>query len=177
MFGLKNTIGAELAPVLAPLVDDFNKFLKENHAAIAGKIRMSVERLANSLRETDWKAVGARIEGMWEKIEKVVDAIGGWSNAFLGLAVIMNANVILAVVNITIAIAKLTPIIWAAGEALLALAVANPVVLAIAVVVGASGSRPTSFMRHGTRLKPGGRICGTPCKGWLRTASRKSSRQ
>jgi hypothetical protein len=93
-------IESKLAPVLTPLVDQFEKF-SENHAGeVAQGIADAVQSLANWIQSVNWKKVG-------DDITSVYHAIGGLKGILIGLAAIQLLPLVTGIVNLAAAVTKL----------------------------------------------------------------------
>jgi hypothetical protein len=126
--GLRNVIGAELVPIITPLVKEITEWLVANREwlriNINGAIRVLggvFKTLYTAMKQINWAALFGWLQ--WG-----VGLIGGWENAIIALVAVMNAGLIKSVLGIGAAIGKL---------ALSALAF-NPLTLAIvALAAGA----------------------------------------
>ncbi|MFM0044126.1 hypothetical protein [Paraburkholderia sediminicola] len=114
-------IESKLAPVLAPLVDEFEQFA-ENHAGeVAQGIADAVQSLANWIQSVNWKKVG-------DDIASVYHAIGGLKGVLIALAAIQLAPLVTGILNLVAAVAHLGAV--AAGGAIAGLLkVIGPVAL------------------------------------------------
>ncbi|WCM21357.1 hypothetical protein NDK50_07890 [Paraburkholderia bryophila] len=93
-------IESKLAPVLTPLVDQFEKFA-ENHAGeVAQGIADAVQNLANWIQSVDWKKVG-------DDIDSVYHAIGGMKGVLIALAAIQLAPLVGGILNLAAAVTRL----------------------------------------------------------------------
>jgi hypothetical protein len=102
-------IESKLAPVLTPLVAEFEKFA-ENHAGeVAQGIADAVQSLANWIQSVNWKKVG-------DGITSVYHAIGGLKGVLIGLAAIQLMPLVTAILNLVSAVGKLGTV--AAGGAI-----------------------------------------------------------
>jgi hypothetical protein len=102
-------IESKLAPVLTPLVDEFEKFA-ENHAGeVAQGIADAVQSLANWIQSVNWKKVG-------DDITTVYHAIGGLKGILIGLAAIQLMPLVTGILNLVSAVGKLGAV--AAGGAI-----------------------------------------------------------
>jgi hypothetical protein len=93
-------IESKLAPVLTPLVAQFEKFA-ENHAGeVAQGIADAVQSLANWIQSVNWKKVG-------DDITSVYHAIGGLKGILIGLAAIQLLPLVTGIINLAAAVTKL----------------------------------------------------------------------
>jgi hypothetical protein len=98
--GVRNSIGEKLIPILQPLVERFTEWTAANRDLIATKVGEFVEGLAHWLNELDFKKVGDDLRAFGSDVDKVVDFLGGWKNAAIGLVFIMSAGLIGSVINL-----------------------------------------------------------------------------
>jgi hypothetical protein len=102
-------IESKLAPVLTPLVNEFERFA-ENHAGeVAQAIADSVQSLADWIKSVDWKKVG-------DDFSSVYQALGGLKGILIGLAAIQLMPLVTAILNLVSAVGKLGAV--AAGGAI-----------------------------------------------------------
>ncbi|KAA5602818.1 hypothetical protein F1188_20280, partial [Roseospira marina] len=94
MGGLSKTIAARLAPVLIPMIRKLGDWIAANREVIATEIGSVVERLSAALDRVDWSNVLAGLRTFGARVGRVVQAIGGWDNAILGVIITMNAGLI-----------------------------------------------------------------------------------
>jgi hypothetical protein len=105
--GVKNAIGAELLPVLIPIVDQFKEWLVTNRQWLRVNIAAAIKSIADAIKSIDWTAVLAGFERFGRWLEWGIKMIGGWENAFIALIGIMNASLINSVLRLALAIGKL----------------------------------------------------------------------
>lgn len=102
-------IESKLAPVLTPLVAQFEKFA-ENHAGeVAQGIADAVQSLANWIQSVNWEKVG-------DDITDVYRALGGLKGILIGLAAIQLMPLVTGILNLVSAVGKLGAV--AAGGAI-----------------------------------------------------------
>lgn len=102
-------IESKLAPVLTPLVNEFERFA-ENHAGeVAQNIADAVQSLADWIKSVDWKKVG-------DDFASVYHALGGLKGILIGLAAIQLMPLVTAILNLVSAVGKLGAV--AAGGAI-----------------------------------------------------------
>ncbi len=80
--GLSTAIGAALAPVLEPIVRQFQTWVAANREFVALNVREAVEGLRDALAAVDWKGIIGGIEGTLAHLREGIDAIGGFKVAF-----------------------------------------------------------------------------------------------
>lgn len=90
--GLANAISNKLAPVLKPLIDQFSKWVDKNRDLIAQKIGDFVTGVAKAIKGFDWVGAWKNIQAVFDKINNVVQSIGGWKTALEGVIVILTAS-------------------------------------------------------------------------------------
>jgi len=105
--GVRNVIGAKLLPMLTPLIDSFKDWVVANREIIATSIAGAVEKLVRALSEFDWSGFGDTLGRVGSGIGSVVDFLGGWENAAIALAVVMNGSLIAAVAGLAVQMIKL----------------------------------------------------------------------
>jgi hypothetical protein len=102
-------IESKLAPVLTPLVAEFEKFA-ENHAGeVAQGIADAVQALANWIQSVNWEKVG-------DDIASVYQAIGGLKGVLIAIAAIQLAPLVTGILNLVAAVTRLGAV--AAGGAI-----------------------------------------------------------
>lgn len=99
--GLRHAIGQQLMPVLAPVIEKFEGWLKLNRDLIAAKVSEWVQRLADRIPAfldgvDRWLSAGGTLLG-W--VGDFVDAIGGAENALMLLAAYMSAPLVKALLE------------------------------------------------------------------------------
>lgn len=106
-------IQSRLAPVLTPLIDQFDRWAQTHAGEIAQAISDAVQRLANWIQSVNWEKVGNDIGG-------VVDALGGVKGVLIGLTAIALAPLIANVLALATAVVRLGGAASTAGLATLA---------------------------------------------------------
>lgn len=106
-------IQSRLAPVLTPLIDQFDRWAQTHAGEIAQAISDAVQRLANWIQSVNWEKVGNDIGG-------VVDALGGVKGVLIGLTAIALAPLIANVLALATAVVRLGAAASTAGLATLA---------------------------------------------------------
>ncbi|MBB4863354.1 hypothetical protein HNP46_002201 [Pseudomonas nitritireducens] len=104
--GTKNAIGDALIPVMKPLVDQFANWLAVNRELIATNVAGWAKSFAAWLSSINWKAIGDGLTDFLKGIEKTVEWLGGWENAAIAVAVVMNASVLVSVISLTAQLAR-----------------------------------------------------------------------
>lgn len=108
LHGLRNTIASKLIPVLQPFVDRLTDWIGKNRELIASKLDNFLAAVSVWLKKIDFNKVLDSITRFLDKVNSTVDAIGGWKNAIIGLAIVMNGSLIASVVNLGSSLGSLT---------------------------------------------------------------------
>jgi len=124
--GVSNSIATKVMPVLQPLLDKLTAWIVANRELIAQKVHAVVDRIATALRAIDWASVIAGLRGFMDRIQSVVQSVGGWENVLIGLIAVMNAGMIGAILQVGRAIVGLGGIL-----------LANPILAIVAAIAGA----------------------------------------
>lgn len=124
--GVGNAIGAKLMPQIEPLLQSLTEWVLKNRELIATKISDVVERVADALRSIDWEVVQAGIKGFIARVQSLVEYIGGWDVALIGIIALMNGGLIASILSVAGAFVKLGAVV-----------LANPVLAIIAAIAGA----------------------------------------
>lgn len=104
---VRNAIGDKLMPILSPLVDKLTNWLGANRELIATRVTQFVQGFATWLQQVDFTKVLNGITDFIQGIGKVVDFIGGWKNAVIGVAAVMAGPMVLSVLQVVGAVGKL----------------------------------------------------------------------
>ena len=103
----RNSIGEKLVPILQPIIEQFTAWTAANRDLIATKVAQFVEGLAHWINELDFKKIGDDLRAFAKDVDKLVDSLGGWKNAAIGLVFIMNGSLIGSLINLGLAIGNL----------------------------------------------------------------------
>lgn len=98
--GLRSRIGDQLIPVFTPLVSAFSKFVALNGDKIAKGIADAFVPFAEALMRVDWTATFKGIMDFFKSVNEAITGTIGWKNAMIGLAVVLNAGLILNVLSL-----------------------------------------------------------------------------
>jgi uncharacterized protein YoxC len=138
--GLKNTIGAELMPVVTDVMRDFTGWLRENREPV----REFAQRLGDGLREAV-PVIGQIVSGLTSVsakvgrgIAQVAEFVGGWDRLGAIIGTVFAGKAIASVVTFGFALGKL---IWAVG-ALVAPAALPAVAVALKAIGAALVANP-----------------------------------
>lgn len=105
--GFGYTIAKQLIPVLSPLVEDFIQWGAANKKVIAAQVKQFVVELVAGLKSFDWKGFIDNVKSIVSGFGRLVDMVGGAKNALIILAVVMNANAIMATFSLIGAVGRL----------------------------------------------------------------------
>lgn len=158
--GLGNVIAERLAPVVGPLADKFMHWADANQAVIASRVAEFANKVADAVQRVDWKKVADGVNAFAGAVNAVVGVLGGWGNALILVAGIMNAQTLVACFKL---IGGMGSLILKAGE--VAFALGSQLALAAASAAEAVGAEGLSaaFLSFGAVLE------ATPV-GWILTA-------
>jgi hypothetical protein len=105
--GLRNEIGAKLMPLLAPMIDRLASWTAANRELVSTKVAEFVGGLAQRVNELDFKQISNDLHQLVKGIDSVVDSVGGWKNAAVGLVILMNGSLIASVLNLSMSLVQL----------------------------------------------------------------------
>lgn len=106
-------IQSKLAPVLTPLINEFERWAEAHAGEVAQGIADAVQHLANWIQSVNWKKVG-------DDINSVFHALGGVKGILIGLAAIQLAPLVAGVLGLASAVVKLGTAASGAGLGMLA---------------------------------------------------------
>ncbi len=122
--GTADAIGAQLAPIITPMVENMAKWIAANRALVVGEVRDFVKGLADNLNAIDWAGAWQGVKDFGRGVNDVVQRFGGWQVAVGAAALVMAGPFLSAVAGVGTALAGLavavvsTPIgLFAAGLA------------------------------------------------------------
>lgn len=95
-----NEIGAKLAPELKDMTDGVIRWAVANRALIASSAAEWIAGLVRKVASFDWSGFVASIKSAIDGVRWFVDWVGGAKNALIVLAVVMNAQTIVALVQL-----------------------------------------------------------------------------
>lgn len=104
--GLRNELGNALIPAIKPLVIQLSSWISKNRELIASKVGEWAKDFGQWVNSIDWAKVGKGIADFARDIKSVVDWLGGWKNAAIAVAAVMNASLIISVVSLAGSLAK-----------------------------------------------------------------------
>jgi hypothetical protein len=129
--GLTSAIGADLAPVLGPMIEEFSEWLAANRAWIATDIRGVVTDLADDLKNINVKSIVGDFRHFVHVGGRFVDIVGGMQTVLIGAGAVMAGAFLAPLIGLT------------AQFGALALAMGAPIAGAVAdLVVGLAGVIP-----------------------------------
>ena len=94
--GFQMTIAKNLVPAIKPLLDGFNDWMAANKKLVSTEVGRMAKDLGHWLSSIDWRGMAKSVLAFGQGIGKLVDFVGGPRNALIGLAVVMNAQTIMA---------------------------------------------------------------------------------
>jgi hypothetical protein len=109
------TIAKALVPAIKPLLDAFDDWMAANKKLVSAEVGKMAKQLGAWLASIDWRGLAKGVLSFGQTLAKLVDFAGGPRNALIALAVIINAQTLVALGNLVGAV-------WRAGAAFLALA-------------------------------------------------------
>lgn len=161
---LRDAIGAQLAPVLEPLVRGLARWVAANRQIVAANVAEAVAGVADALARVNWARFWQGAQRAAETAGRVVQALGGARNAGLLFAAILAGPLLAGIAGVAtafgalVAAVALNPI----GAAIVAGAAA---IAGAAVLIYRNWSGITAFFgRIWTRIRDG----FGPQVAWLR---------
>jgi hypothetical protein len=85
--GLATAISSRLTPILQPIIDRFTKWTDANRNLISQKIGDVISGIATKIASINFKP----LERFAERINNIVQSIGGWQNAIIGVIAVLTA--------------------------------------------------------------------------------------
>lgn len=98
--GVTDLIAAQLAPVLAPILEDMANWIAANREWIATNIGDAVKSMVLWLKSFDGDAVKQWLKDTAASVRSVVSFFGGWRNVIIAVIVLLNAGLILNVMKL-----------------------------------------------------------------------------
>ena len=89
--GLKDTITADVAPVLTPFLQGITDWVANHRDDIGKTIASDLDAIGRAVKSVDWKAVEADIGGVARVLNEGAQDLGGWvriAEVFAGLSVL-----------------------------------------------------------------------------------------
>lgn len=104
--GFQMTIAKNLVPAIKPLLDSFNDWMAANKKLVSNEVGRMAKDLGHWLSSIDWRGMAKSVLAFGQGIGKLVDFVGGPRNALIGLAIVMNAQTIVALGGLAGAVAR-----------------------------------------------------------------------
>ncbi|GHE88222.1 hypothetical protein GCM10016455_05440 [Aliiroseovarius zhejiangensis] len=148
--GLKNTIGAELMPVVTQTMQEISGWLVSNRAEVkewAGAFADGVERAIPVVRDLA-SGVGRVTRTVSKSVTKVAEMVGGWENFGVIIGGVLASGTIMKVVKFggavfslgkaMVGLSGVLPLVAGGIKAIGVAMIANPVGAIIAAIAGAA---------------------------------------
>lgn len=107
MQGLADSIGSKLAPVMAPLLEEFATFIAKNREWITLDVEHAVNKVATAVERIDLHGVIVDVEQFTQDVGSVIDRIGGMQNAMIAAGAVMAGAFLAPVIELTGALIEL----------------------------------------------------------------------
>jgi hypothetical protein len=98
--GLTYSIGAQLFPVIQPMLESMTDWIAANRAVIATKLKDFVVSVAEALRKVDWVAVARDAQSFLVTAKSVIEYLGGMRAVMIGMAVVAVGPFLAALANL-----------------------------------------------------------------------------
>ena len=131
--GLKLTIGSQLIPTIAPLLEQMNDWIAQNREWIASEINQAVKDFVTSVKSIDFKQVITQTVQFVKNCAQLFKQLGGLKTIAIAVGAIFGAKLVLA-------LAGVVKSIWTVITAVKALTIAlmtNPIIAIITAIVAA----------------------------------------
>ena len=131
--GLKLTIGSQLIPTIAPLLEQMNDWIAQNREWIASEINRAVKDFVTSVKSIDFKKVITQTVQFVKNCAQLFKQLGGLKTIAIAVGAIFGGKLVLA-------IAGVVKSIWTVITAVKALTIAlmtNPIIAIITAIVAA----------------------------------------
>lgn len=131
--GLKLTIGSQLIPTIAPLLEQMNDWIAQNREWIASEINQAVKDFVTSVKSIDFKQVITQTVQFVKNCAQLFKQLGGLKTIAIAVGAIFGAKLVLA-------LAGVVKSIWTVITAVKALTIAlmtNPIIALISAIVAA----------------------------------------
>jgi outer membrane biosynthesis protein TonB len=139
--GLSSEIGAKLAPVMAPLLEDFAEFVAKNRDWIALDLQQVLEGVGGDLKKIDFKTIADDVKAFAGGAETVISDLGGMKDVMIGAGVVMAAQFMAPVLTCAAAFGTLTTAILVNTATMGGQAIAQIARMAVQFVELADGAR------------------------------------
>ncbi|CCG42188.1 tape measure protein [Magnetospirillum molischianum] len=119
--------------------------LKAVATEISGALVGALKGLKDNLVAIDWRGLADGAKRSWAELSRIVEAVGGWKNAVIGLFVLLNTGVMVAAAQIVAALGRVALVMAATAAKVVAAGVRMGVGLLIAtgpigIVIAAIGA-------------------------------------
>ena len=135
--GLTDLIGAELAPIIIPLIQSMREWINTNREFLVTEISGAIRGLVTALKQVDWRKLVGDARAFAASVKRVVEATIGWKGVLIAIVGVLASGMILNVGLLIVALGKL-------GFAALGVA-GKLAVMMSAQVIGAIGSFVTAI--------------------------------
>ncbi len=103
-----NTVTAKLIPVLSPLVEKTIQWATANREVITTRVSAFIAEMAAEMAKIDWAGIVRSVGSFAAGVRDLVGWMGGARNALIALAIVMNAQAIVATISLIGAVGRLT---------------------------------------------------------------------
>lgn len=131
--GLKLTIGSQLIPTIAPLLEQMSEWIAQNREWIASEINQALKDFVASVKSIDFKQVITQTVQFVKNCAQLFKQLGGLKTIAIAVGAIFGAKLVLA-------LAGVVKSIWTVITAVKALTIAlmtNPIIAIITAIVAA----------------------------------------
>lgn len=131
--GLKLTIGSQLIPTIAPLLEQMSEWIAQNREWIASEINQALKDFVTSVKSIDFKQVITQTVQFVKNCAQLFKQLGGLKTIAIAVGAIFGAKLVLA-------LAGVVKSIWTVITAVKALTIAlmtNPIIAIITAIVAA----------------------------------------
>lgn len=131
--GLKLTIGSQLIPTIAPLLEQMSEWIAQNREWIASEINQALKDFVTSVKAIDFKQVITQTVQFVKNCAQLFKQLGGLKTIAIAVGAIFGAKLVLA-------LAGVVKSIWTVITAVKALTIAlmtNPIIAIITAIVAA----------------------------------------
>lgn len=131
--GLKLTIGSQLIPTIAPLLEQMSDWIAQNREWIASEINQALKDFVTSVKSIDFKKVITQTVQFVKNCAQLFKQLGGLKTIAIAVGAIFGAKLVLA-------LAGVVKSIWTVITAVKALTIAlmtNPIIAIITAIVAA----------------------------------------
>jgi TP901 family phage tail tape measure protein len=105
--GFTDELGAKLAPILTPLIQQFTDWTVKNRDWISTNIAAAVKSMGDAIKAIDFKKIVDDMKGFGETAKDISDKIGGFKTVLIVAGGVMTANFMAPVIATTKAMGAL----------------------------------------------------------------------